>query len=478
MQKSSQPFLIIDQDSQQIELLSSFLNPYFVESSIYCLDGQEVDPVQYIGKYNISFVNIAFSRTDKNLLNLIEKILLEDHKTIIIASVPAGNRDILQQCLNAGAHFTLNIPYKQEETQLILERAIHYQSLLQLSQPQQHNLRTSDGFCGIIGKSMPMVELFSTIEKISNHDQGTVLIQGESGTGKELVAKAIHRLSQRRKQNFVPVNCAAIPEDLLESELFGYVKGAFTGAVQSKQGRLSYANKGTLFLDEIGDMKPGLQGKLLRVLQESEFEPIGAVKPQTVDVRIVAATNCDLQKAVQEGYFREDLYYRLHVIPIHIPPLRERKEDIAALTEKFILLNKRGDNKGIQGFTKNALSALEQYSWPGNVRELENLIQRLSILNPGETISVAKLPPNFHFLSTEQTSHPEHESTNLVLQEEQGDFYSQVSEFEDRLILQALIKANGNKKLAAEFLKIKRTTLLEKIKRKNLDQAEISKKLN
>jgi len=475
MQKSSQNFLIIDQDSQQVELLISFLAPYFIESSIYCLNDQKTDLVQYIGNHNISFACLPFSQTDNNLLNLIEKLRSEHPETIIITSIPEGNRDILQQCLNAGAHFILNLPYKKDETQLILERAIHYQSLLQLSKPQQQNLRTSDGFCGIVGKSDSMLELFTVMEKISNHDQGTVLVQGESGTGKELVAKAIHRLSQRSKQNFVPVNCAAIPEDLLESELFGYVKGAFTGAVQSKQGRLSYAHEGTLFLDEIGDMKPGLQGKLLRVLQESEFEPIGAVKTQKVDVRIIAATNCNLQKAVQEGYFREDLYYRLHVVPIHIPPLRERTEDIPTLAEKFILINKRGDNKGIRGFTQDALSVLKQHTWPGNVRELENLIQRLSILNPGETITVAKLPPNFHALDPDSTKDPNDEDHSLT-QQEDGDFYSQVSEFEDRLILQALIKANGNKKLAAEFLKIKRTTLLEKIKRKNLDQVEISKK--
>jgi transcriptional regulator with PAS, ATPase and Fis domain len=363
----------------------------------------------------------------------------------------------------------MNLPYTDDEIQCILTRAIEYQSLLQVSQVQHHHLRTSDGFCGIVGHSEKIVEVFSTIEKVSKHDQATVLVQGESGTGKELVAKAIHKLSSRRNQNFVPINCAAIPEDLLESELFGYVKGAFTGANQSKQGRLSYANGGTLFLDEIGDMKLSLQGKLLRVLQEGEYEPIGSVTSQSINVRVIAATNRDLQKAVQDGHFREDLFYRLHVIPLHVPPLRQRTEDIPLLVEKFVLLNKRSDNQGIQGFSSNALAALKQYSWPGNVRELENLVQRLSILNPGETITTSKLPQNFPRFVTCSGQEKEEDQCNIVIQDE-GDFYSQISEFEDRLILQALVKANGNKQLAAKILKMKRTTLMEKIKRKQLNK--------
>jgi DNA-binding NtrC family response regulator len=469
MVKEHLSFCVIDENSRQREELVSYLQTRFTDFSVFPFENDHIDIIQLIQDNMISFVCIAFSQENDTCLQLIKKIHSDFPQIVIISCIPANDREALLQCLHCGAHFSMNLPYTDDEIQCILTRAIEYQSLLQVSQVQHHHLRTSDGFCGIVGHSEKIVEVFSTIEKVSKHDQATVLVQGESGTGKELVAKAIHKLSSRRNQNFVPINCAAIPEDLLESELFGYVKGAFTGANQSKQGRLSYANGGTLFLDEIGDMKLSLQGKLLRVLQEGEYEPIGSVTSQSINVRVIAATNRDLQKAVQDGHFREDLFYRLHVIPLHVPPLRQRTEDIPLLVEKFVLLNKRSDNQGIQGFSSNALAALKQYSWPGNVRELENLVQRLSILNPGETITTSKLPQNFPRFVTCSGQEKEEDQCNIVIQDE-GDFYSQISEFEDRLILQALVKANGNKQLAAKILKMKRTTLMEKIKRKQLNK--------
>jgi transcriptional regulator with PAS, ATPase and Fis domain len=320
-----------------------------------------------------------------------------------------------------------------------------------------------------------MRELFAVLKKVAEDGESNVLIHGESGTGKELVARATHAFSPRKGKNFVPVNCAAIPDDLLESELFGYIKGAFTGANQTKIGRIQYADGGTLFLDEIGDMKPSLQAKLLRVIQEREFEPVGGLKPISVDVRIVAATHRDLEAGVAEGRFREDLFYRLSVVPLTIPPLRERKDDISVLTEKFVQVFNRGKKNGLKGFSPGAMASLVEYPWPGNVRELENLVQRLSILHAGELVEVADLPEKYQMAGAVpvvdapgNAGDLEEDDTTDV---ETFDFNTLVSEFEDRLILKALTKTGGNKKEAARLLNLKRTTLIEKIKKKQLEGA-------
>lgn len=333
-----------------------------------------------------------------------------------------------------------------------------------------------------------MQRLFRLIGKLAEDDLSTVLIQGESGTGKELVAKAIHANSPRGERNFVPVNCAAIPDDLLESELFGYTKGAFTGATGSKIGRIEYANGGSLFLDEIGDMKPVLQAKLLRVLQEREFEPVGGLKPIPVDVRIIAATHCNLEQMVAEGRFREDLYYRLNVIPVSIPPLRERAEDIPLLIEHFIERIGQTKKSPMLGFDAVALAALTQFPWKGNVRELENLIQHMTILFGGSQVGYHDLPekyrngalPNLpippqHEKVEEEVRRNEQQmlfsSTTIVSETWQDsgvDFNALVNDFETQLIVQALKLTQGNKKEAARLLNLKRTTLLEKIKKKEL----------
>ncbi len=297
--------------------------------------------------------------------------------------------------------------------------------------------------------------------------------------GKELVAQALHACSPRAGHNFVPVNCAAIPDSLLESELFGYEKGAFTGATQAKKGRFQHANGGTLFLDEIGEMRPELQAKLLRVLQEKEFEPVGGMKPVHADVRVIAATNINLELAVNEGRFRTDLYYRLNVVPLEIPPLRDRVEDIPLLLDKFTRLFNRGKQSQPKRFSANALKALQEYPWPGNVRELKNIVQRLCVLHRKAVVRVQDLPPQIvpdpellhtHEEEEEALSAAVQDLPDMPDMEEETDFNTRVSEFEDRLILQALIATNGNKKQAAEKLNLKRTTLLEKIKKKQLDK--------
>jgi transcriptional regulator with PAS, ATPase and Fis domain len=340
-------------------------------------------------------------------------------------------------------------------------------------------------FSGMIGCSRQMCELFDLIERVADEGDSTVLIQGESGTGKELIARAIHDRSPRKSGNFVPVNCAAIPDELLESELFGYVKGAFTGAMQSKMGRVQYADGGTLFLDEIGDMKPGLQAKLLRVLQEREVEQVGGVKATKVNVRVIAATHQNLEKLVEEGRFREDLYYRLAVIPLDAPPLRDRPEDIPLLIDRFITIFCRRKLDQPPRFEEVSLRSLMAYRWPGNVRELENLIQRLVILHRGKTIGLNELPLKYRCENLEETLPvvPDSSASELPSAgpptglerptanwaEDGLDFNGLISDFEDQLIMHALRRSGGNKKEAARLLNLKRTTLIEKIKKKQLE---------
>jgi transcriptional regulator with PAS, ATPase and Fis domain len=347
----------------------------------------------------------------------------------------------------------------------------------------------TDSFHGIIGRSQSMQRLFKLISKLAEDDITTVLIQGESGTGKELVAKAIHAHSPRSAHHFVPVNCAAIPDDLLESELFGYTKGAFTGATVSKIGRIEYAHNGSLFLDEIGDMKPVLQAKLLRVLQEREFEPVGGLKAIPVDVRVIAATHCNLEQMVAEGRFREDLYYRLNVIPLSIPPLRERTEDIPLLIEYFIKTLGKNKKNPLLGFNASALQALFRFPWRGNVRELENLVQHMTILHGGTQVGCNDLPEKYRgsgqavqpFLDElqpplDEVTRPEQlllfstvaAATEEIWPESGIDFNALVNDYETQLIVQALKMTQGNKKEAARLLNLKRTTLLEKIKKKEL----------
>ena len=300
------------------------------------------------------------------------------------------------------------------------------------------------------------------VEKVADTDS-TILVTGESGTGKELIAKAIHYNSNRNGKAFIPINCGAIPSELLESELFGHVKGAFTSAISNRQGRFELANKGTLFLDEIGDLSPNLQVKLLRVLQEKRFEPVGSAKTLESDVRIIAATNIDLNKAVKEGKFREDLFYRLNVIPINIPALRERKEDIPLLLQHFIDQYNNSKNIQISGVHPTALDRLINYSWPGNIRELENFVERVSILKREGQIELADLPIHFdNNLAGGRQRLPTDIPENGI------DFNNAIASYENQLILNALNKTGWNRNQAALLLRLNRTTLVEKIKKKGL----------
>lgn len=317
------------------------------------------------------------------------------------------------------------------------------------------------GLDDMIGDSPPMQELFTLIRKLSRSDS-TVLISGESGTGKGMAARAIHRRCQRRDRPFVGINCGAIPESLLESELFGHVKGAFTGATHPKTGKFEQADGGTVFLDEIGDMSPELQIKLLKVLEEREFEPVGGTRTLSVDVRIIAATHKDLETEVREGRFREDLYYRLYVIPLRMPALRERSCDIPLLADYYLGHFNRKNRSDVTGITADARVVLARHSWPGNVRELKNLVERLVVLKGEGEIEPADLPPNLRNPTTSPVS------SAVRLSDDGICFNTAVSEFEKALIVQSLERTRGVKKQAAELLRLNRTTLVEKIKRYQL----------
>ena len=356
----------------------------------------------------------------------------------------------------AGAYHYITKPFDPDEIRSVAAKALA-ESRKGESQPPL------PGFYNIVGDSEQMHEIFSLIQRVGRSNS-TVLVLGESGTGKELVARAIFRHSRRNKKPFIPMNCGSIPETLLESELFGHVKGAFTGATNARLGRFSLADKGTIFLDEIGDMSPSLQVKLLRVLQEQEFEPVGGTRTLKVDVRVIAATNQNLQSSVKEGKFREDLFYRLHVIRIVLPPLRERQSDIPILVDHFI--RKFNVDKGctIGPFTDAAMDRLVAYHWPGNVREMENLIERLVILKGEGKVTTADLDDMFYQQDLPETA------PAVTLPRDGIDFKSAVSNFENELIVQALHRSNWNKNRAADLLGLNRTTLVEKIKRKKLEQ--------
>ena len=319
---------------------------------------------------------------------------------------------------------------------------------------------------GLIGRSAKMQQVLRLVDKIAA-SEATVIIQGETGTGKGLVARAIHTCSPRCDKPFIAVNCGAIPENLLESELFGHVRGAFTGATATKPGKFELAAGGTIFLDEIGDMSPDLQVKVLRVLEEKEFEPVGGCRTLKADVRIIAATHRDLEQEVAQGRFRQDLFYRLYVIPLSLAPLRERSTDVPLLVEHFLgCCNQCRTPEAALGMAPEALALLAGYSWPGNVRELKNLIERLVVLSEQGTIRVRDLPRRMRENAAGRAVEP----PVVEITEEGICLNTAVSEFEKSLIAQSLEKANWVKNKAAKLLHLKRTTLVEKIKRYELQE--------
>ena len=460
--------IIADNDGKTRDLVSAFLT----------YQGYDIAPIvagasffDTIRKYNVQIIVADLTYLHSLAPDFIEQGLRINPFMVLIGY---GDTTLFElKKIHTESVFTLPKPLNLDELESLVMRAREYQSIKKyddlIGEASPHRLLSQT----MIGTSAPMRALFDMLTKVAASN-ATVLIQGESGTGKELAARAIHNLSDRHARNFVPVNCAAIPDDLLESELFGHVKGSFTGAYANRAGRFEMADKGTLFLDEIGDMKANLQVKLLRVLQNREFEPVGASKSQKVDVRIVAATNKNLEEMVLNRDFREDLYYRLSVIPITIPPLRERREDIPPMIHTFLTRFNADKRHAVKGIARDTLEILCEYDWPGNVRELENLVERLVILKGSGLIVPDDLPEKYLSgkgagrqlsLSPLQPVVP---ATENVLPTGGICLNSAVDEFENNLILQALSRSGGNKKEAAQLLNLKRTTLIEKLKKKNL----------
>ena len=384
----------------------------------------------------------------------------------VVVMTAYGTVETAVEAMKAGAADYVLKPFSLEEIQLVIRKELDVHRLREENLSLREALGWRYEFKNIVGRSPKMQEVLSIVERVAPTNS-TVLLGGESGVGKDLIARAMHQHSRRASGPFVKINCTAIPENLLESELFGYEKGAFTGAISSKPGKFELADKGTIFLDEIGDVPSATQVKLLRVLQEREFEHLGGTKTLKVDVRLVAATNRDLRAALEQGTFREDLYYRLNVVPISIPPLREHKEDIPYLVDHFIERFARESGKQISGITPAALKLLVDFHWPGNVRELENIIERASAFAEGATLDVNDIRLD---LSPRFTTGDRAATGAEVPFPPDG---MTLEQYEDEIIREALRRAGGNKSQAARLLGLSRNALRYRLSRMGMpDEGE------
>jgi DNA-binding NtrC family response regulator len=409
------------------------------------------------------------SMPGKGGLTTLEELLRLDPDAMVIMITAYATFDTAISAWEKGAHGVIRKPFQNDQILAFVSKGIRRRKAEEERQTLRQVMSRSVSRDAIVGRSEKMEDIFRLVERVAPA-RSTVLIQGESGTGKELIAKAIHEGSPRTDKPFVAVNCSNIPSELLESELFGHTRGAFTGAVASKKGLFEVADTGSIFLDEIGDLRPEMQVRLLRVIQEREFTPIGETAPTKVDVRIIAATNVDLKEAVKAGTFREDLYFRLSVVPIELPPLRQRKEDILPLAQHFI--RKYNDENGrhiSESFTANVLSLLENYYYPGNVRELENIIERAVVIAATDEITVECLRPEVRDPAMAFEMIKKAEGTSSEIDIARGvNFYDEVKRFEIDLIRRALEQTAGHQSRAAQLLGLNATTLNSKIKAYNI----------
>jgi DNA-binding NtrC family response regulator len=453
--------LVIDDNPDILKLIVDILksNDYEVTAA----PGGEAG-IRELESDNYAMVLTDLIMPDVSGMEVLEHLIAKSPKTMCIILTGHGSIKSSVEAIKKGAFDYITKPVSASDILLSVEKAFKFKSLAEENIRLKKELRGQYKYTNLVGTSRAIKKIFDLIEKVADTD-GTVLITGASGTGKELIARALHYNSSRSDKPLVVINCGAVPEALLESELFGHEKGAFTGAHKSRVGRFEMANCGTIFLDEIGEMSPSLQVKLLRVLQEQKFERVGGTKTIHVDLRIVAATNKNLTTAINKEKFREDLYYRLNVIPIKVPGLKQRKSDIPLLIDHFLKKFQKGSKKKITKFSPEVMDAMYAYDWPGNVRELENVIKRFTILCENSVVIFNDLPDSIR--ESSQSIQPVKE----VILEKDLNLNEAVQSYEKRIILEALEQSSWVKSKAAKLLNINRTTLVAKIKKQNLDEA-------
>ncbi|MEA2115706.1 MAG: sigma-54 dependent transcriptional regulator [Thermodesulfobacteriota bacterium] len=444
--------LLVDDDTAHRTMLKANLAGagYFLFEAE---DGDEVLPLLTGQQVDLVLLDLKMKRMDG--LATLKALQEKGYSLPVIVITAFSSVETAVEAMKLGAFDYITKPVDIEELKLIINKALNLLQLREENHELRKRLQERFSFDKIIGNSPVMQEMFNTLALVAPSD-ATVLITGESGTGKELIANALHENSERRESPFIKVNCAALHENLLESELFGHERGAFTGATSQRKGRFELAHQGTLFLDEIGDLSLTTQAKILRVLQEGELERLGGSQTISVDVRLVAATHKDLQAMIQEGTFRQDLFFRLSVVPVHLPPLRERSTDIPDLSRHFLQKYAKKNRKDIKGFHPEVLNLFMRYDWPGNIRELENTVERAVILCLGEQVTTNELP--IHLLP-EGVTIPDTQTTvsGPTLRDMEREF-----------IRTTLLQTGGNKSKAAKLLGIARQTLLNKIKEYNL----------
>lgn len=442
--------MVVDDERTQLEFVGGFLDKAGFEVALM---GSAAEAVERFRGEAFDLVLTDQRMPDMSGLDLLKECRALDPEVAVIIMTAYGSIETAVSAMKEGATDYLTKPLNLEELRLRIERVKRGHQLLRENTELREALQERHRIEGVIGESGQMQEVLDLVRRVAPSD-ATVLLRGESGTGKELIAKAIHYASARKKGPLVKVNCAALPETLLESELFGHEKGAFTGAFATRKGRFEIADKGTLFLDEIGDLPAHLQAKLLRVLQEREFERVGSNHAITSDVRIITATNQDLDQLMRQGVFREDLYYRLNVVTIILPPLRDRRQDLPALIDHFLRKFAEKNGKTIQGFSRDARDALLRYDYPGNVRELENLVERATVLTRDDIIGIGELP-----LTIKETRPGSGDQTNLS---------AAVEGMERRMIVEALEAAAGVQTKAADNLGISERALRYKLQKYGL----------
>jgi DNA-binding NtrC family response regulator len=449
--------LLVDDDSSVRRVLQFKLQKrgFSVETAA---DGLEALQALKEKRFDLLLSDIRMPKLDGIALLNEAKSTQPDIKVILITAHATVTQAV--QAVKLGAFDYITKPFEDEELFVAIDKALQFEKLEDENRKLRGRLRKAESDKQLIGASGPFKQLKSLIHKIADTD-ATILITGESGTGKEIVARTIHQESSRADKEFIAVNCAAIPKELIESELFGHIKGAFTGAVKDKKGKFELADDGTMLLDEISELAIDLQAKLLRVLQEHFIEPVGAESRRPVDVRLIAASNVDLRDRVRSGRFREDLYYRLNVVPLHVPSLRERKEDIPLLAHEFI--RKYGENDELR-LDPKLIEALIKHTWPGNVRELENLIARMVILRRGDTLTVGDLPEDFGKFNPREESERPGGKTRVTLEEA-----------ERNLIIEALERTGWNKSKAAKRLDIPRHVLIYRLKKFGIETPDQSR---